>query len=96
VNWDPARKGTSGVLDIHGPMPQWIAMEETFSTPADTTPGYGGARGRALVRDWLETACSGRTDCRNTPESVLATLELIDTIYRASREARRIECRIGS
>jgi predicted dehydrogenase len=96
VNWDPGRQGTSGVLEIHGPMPQWIAMEETFSTPADTTPGYGGARGRALVRDWLDAAQSGRTDCRNTPESVLATLELIDTIYRASREGRRIECRIGS
>jgi predicted dehydrogenase len=96
VHWDPARPGTSGVLEIHGPMPQWIAMEETFSTPADTTPGYGGARGRALVRDWIDAARAGRSDCRNTPESVLATLELIDTIYRASREHRRIECRIGS
>jgi predicted dehydrogenase len=95
VTWDPGRAGTSGVLEIHGPMPQWIAMEETFSTPADATPGYGGVRGRALVRDWIDTARSGRTECRNTPESVLAVLELIDTIYQASREQRRVECRIG-
>jgi predicted dehydrogenase len=95
VHWDPARHGTSGVLEIHGPMPQWIAMEETFATPADTTPGYGGARGVALVRDWLDAARDGGRDCRNTPESVLATLELIDTIYRASREERRIACRGG-
>jgi predicted dehydrogenase len=95
VDWDPGRKGTSGVLEIHGPMPQWIAMEETFSTPADTSPGYGGARGQALVRDWLDAARAGRTDCRNTPESVLATLDLIDTIYRASNEQRRIACRIA-
>jgi predicted dehydrogenase len=27
VHWDPTRVDTSGVLEIHGPMPQWIAME---------------------------------------------------------------------
>lgn len=95
VHWDPARGGTSGVLEVHGPMPQWFAMEEVFTTPADTSPGYGGSRGRALVRDWLEAARAGGRDCRNSPDTALATLEVIDTIYRASREERRIACRIG-
>jgi predicted dehydrogenase len=94
VNWDPGRTGTSGVLEIHGPMPQWIGMEETFATSADSTPGYGGARGLALVREWLD-AIAGKGECRNTPESVLAVLELTDTIYEASRAACRIDCRIG-
>jgi len=85
VHWDPTRSGTSGVLEIHGPMPQWIAMEETFETAPDATPGYGGARGVALVRDWISAAESG-ADCRNTPESVLATLELIDAVYAGNRE----------
>jgi predicted dehydrogenase len=94
VNWEPGRPGTSGVLEIHGPMPQWIGMEETYATPPDNTPGYGGARGVALIRDWLD-AIAGKGDCRNTPESVLAVLELTDTIYEASRAGRRIDCRIG-
>ncbi len=96
VNWNPGGRGTSGVLEIHGPMPQWIAMEETVTTEPDDTPGYGGARGAALVRDWIDAARSGGRDCRSTPESVLATLELIDTIYEASRAERRVERRIGA
>jgi predicted dehydrogenase len=94
VTWDPGRAETSGVLEIHGPMPQWIGMEETFSTPADDTPGYGGTRGLALVQDWLTAIRTGGA-CRNTVESVLAVLKLTDTIYEASREERRIPCRIG-
>lgn len=94
VNWHPGRPGTSGVLEIHGPMPQWIGMEETFATSPDPTSGYGGARGLALIREWLD-AIAGCGTCRNTPESALAVLELTDTIYEASRAERRITCRIG-
>ena len=96
VQWEPTRPGTSGVMQIHGPQPQWHPMEETFSLPEDKTPGYGGRRGVALVRDWLDAAraASPRPPCKNTPASTLATLQLIDTIYQSSREGRRIECRI--
>lgn len=95
VAWDPTRKGTGGVIEIHGPMPQWHAMEETFTLPPDETPGYGGKKGLALVRDWLTCINNPGTRCRNTAESMQNTLQLIDTIYQASREGRRIECRIG-
>lgn len=96
VNWDPSRTGTSGVIEIHGPMPQWFPMDETVSLPPDETPGYGGVRGVALVRDWLAAAREGGRDCRNTVESTLATLQLIDTIFESSREGRRIACSIGA
>jgi hypothetical protein len=69
-------------------------MEETFTIPADPTPGYGGMRSVRLVRDWIESARTGKNQCRNTPQSTLATLELLDAIYRASREGRRIECAV--
>jgi predicted dehydrogenase len=95
VEWDPARKGTGGVLEIHGPMPQWHGMEETFTLPADNTPGYGGRMGLQLVRDWLHCIANPGQKCRNTADSMQHTLQLIDTIYQASREGRRIECRIG-
>jgi predicted dehydrogenase len=95
VHWDPRRGGTGGVLEIHGPKPQWHAMEETLTIPPDFTPGYGGREGVALVQDWLEACLTGRP-CRNTPESNAAVLELIDAIYRASREGRRVECKIGA
>lgn len=94
VHWDPVRAGTTGVLDIHGPKPQWNAMEETFVLPADDTPGYGGKRGVALVRDWLDAIRESARPCRNTPQSMLKTLELIDAIYRSSQEGRRIDCHI--
>jgi predicted dehydrogenase len=94
VHWDPRRAGTGGVLEIHGPQPQWHAMEETFVLPPDKTPGYGGAAGVALVRDWL-CACREGGPCRNTAESNAAVLELIDAIYRSSQEGRRVECEIG-
>ena len=95
VHWDPARAGTTGVLEIHGPKPQWFAMEETFRLPPDDTPGYGGRRGVALVQDWLDAARDGGRPCRNTPRTTRDTLALIDRIYESSREGRRIACEIG-
>jgi predicted dehydrogenase len=94
VHWDANRQGTSGVLEIHGPKPQWHAMEETFTGPEDKMPGYGGLRGLLLVQDWLDCIKTGRRDNRNTARPMLAVLELIDTILLSSREGRRIECRI--
>ena len=67
VHWDPTREGTSGVLEIHGPKPQWNAMEETFTIPPDDKPGYGGRLGVSLVRDWLDAAKQGAVygaDCK--------------------------------
>jgi predicted dehydrogenase len=95
VHWEPTRPGTGGALEIHGPQPQWYPMYESFALPADTTPGYGGARGVRLVRDWLESARHSGRPCRNTPATTVATLELIDAIYESSRTGRRIDCRIG-
>lgn len=90
VHWDPNRAGTGGVLEIHGPKPQFHAMEEVFSLPLDSTPGYCGSRSRELIRDWIAVARRERTACRNTPASALATLELMDAMYRSSAEGRRI------
>jgi predicted dehydrogenase len=95
VHWDPDRAGTGGVFEIHGPQPQWNAMEETFALPVDETPGYGGARAVALVRDWLEAAREGGRPCRNSPQTTADTLALIDAIYEASNSGRRIACEIG-
>jgi predicted dehydrogenase len=95
IHWDAARKGTNGVLEIHGPQPQWHAMEDVYTLPEDKTPGYGGQRGFLLVQDWLDCIRTGRRDMRNSAQSMVATLELIDAIFQSSREARRIECRIG-
>jgi UDP-N-acetylglucosamine 3-dehydrogenase len=93
VHWDPTRAGTGGVLEIHGPKPQWIAMEETFAAPVDDVPGYGGRNGQRLMQDWLNAINTGRESCRNTPESTLQTLEIIDAIYESSRKGRRVELR---
>lgn len=95
VHWHPTQPGTSGVLEIHGPQPQWFPMEETVRLPVDETPGYGGKRGLALVRDWLHAAREGGRPCRNTVDSTRATLELIDAIYESSRQGRRIACSIA-
>lgn len=95
VKWDASRKGTNGVLEIHGPQPQWHAMEEVCTTPEDKTPGYGGQRGWLLVQDWLDCIQSGRRDNRGTAQAMLGPLELIDAIYESSRTGRRIECRIA-
>jgi predicted dehydrogenase len=95
IHWDAARKGTNGILEIHGPQPQWHAMDDVYTLPEDKTPGYGGQRGFLLVQDWLDCIRTGRRDNRNTSRGMLATLELIDAIFQSSREGRRIECRIG-
>ena len=90
VHWDPNRVGTGGVLEIHGPQPQFMAMNETFELPPDDTPGYGGKAMVALLRDWVGCAREGG-DCRNTPESMVAVLETIDQIYQSSQTGRRVE-----
>lgn len=95
VHWHPSRPGTGGVLEIHGPQPQFMAMEETFTLPPDSTPGYGGQRMLRLLRDWIADARTGSRQCRNTARHAKATLELLDAIYEASSEGRRIECSIG-
>jgi predicted dehydrogenase len=94
VHWDPAKPGTSGELEIHGPKPQWSAMDETLTLPPDETPGYGGSRGMALVRDWLDSAREPGKTCRNTPLAMRNALALVDAIEQSSREGRRIACRI--
>ncbi len=94
VNWEPTKAGTGGVFRIHGPQPQFHPMEETFSLPEDKTAGYGGLRAVNLIRDWIEDARTQQHRCRNTIDSTLATLRLLDAIYRSSQEGRRIECRI--
>ena len=58
-------KGTGGVLEIHGPQPQWHAMEDAYTSPEDTKPGYGGDKGYLLVQDWLDCIRTGRRDNRN-------------------------------
>lgn len=68
-------------------------MEETFALPPDNTPGYSGCRSRELIRDWIAVTRGERTECRNTPASALATLELMDAMYRASAEGRRVSPR---
>lgn len=94
VQWEPNRPGTGGEIIIHGPQPQFHAMEETFTLPRDTTPGYGGARSVVLIRDWIAQARGGQA-CRNTPASMVATLELVDAIMRSSAEGRRLETNIS-
>lgn len=94
VRWDPFRAGTGGVLEIHGPQPQFHAMEETFALPPDSTPGYGGRRCVQLLKDWAAAARSEIPDCRNNTTSALAVLDLLDAIYDSSAQGRKIERRI--
>lgn len=94
VHWHPSRPGTGGVLEIHGPQPQFQAMNEVFTLPADATPGYGGQRSVRLIQDWLSSVRTG-APCRNTPDSTNATLQLLDAIYRSSAEGRRVACDVG-
>jgi len=93
VHWDPGRAGTGGVLEIHGPQPQFMAMDEVFKLPPDEVSGYGGQRMVDLLQDWIR-ATREKSNCRNTPESTVATLEVIDAIYDASEKGQRIECNI--
>ncbi len=95
VHWDPLADGGASILTIHGPQPQFQAMDETFSLPPDATSGYGGSRSVALVRDWIAAARGGENSCRNSAESLLAVLEVVDRIYESSTSGRRVECRIG-
>lgn len=95
VHWRPAHPNSGGLLEIHGPQPQFLAMNETFFIPEDKTPGYGGARMLALFREWIAVARGQQSACRNTPQSTLATLQLLDAIYAASDQGRRVECTIG-
>ena len=69
-----------------------LATDETFTIPADPTPGYSGRRGVHLIRDWVESARTGRNVCRNTVDSTLAALRLLDLVYRSSKEGRMVEC----
>jgi predicted dehydrogenase len=94
VHWEPACPGTGGRLLIHGPQPQFHAMEETFDLPPDTTPGYGGAKGVATIREWIALARGEgeAATCRNSVDSTLETLRLLDAVYRSSDEGRRIGC----
>jgi predicted dehydrogenase len=90
VRWEPVAPGTGGRFRIHGPQPQFHAMEETFDLVADPTPGYGGAKGTATVRDWIATARQEVTACRNTVDSTVETLRVLDAVYRSSDEGRRV------
>lgn len=83
VHWNPAYPGTSGKFEIHGPQPQFMPMDEEFSLPPDGVKGYGGAKTVDLITDWIRCAREGG-DCRNTPESVLETLRLVDAVYASS------------
>jgi len=93
VHWDPGRAGTGGAIDIHGPQPQFMAMDETFELPPDEVGGYGGQKMVDLLRDWIRCTREG-DDCRSTPESTTATLEILDAICNASENGQRVECEI--
>lgn len=90
VHWYPNRPGTGGALEIHGPQPQFLAMDETFSLPPDPTPGYGGQRMLRLLRDWVAVARGQRQACRNTPQTTLDSLQILDSIYASSDRGERI------
>jgi predicted dehydrogenase len=90
LKWDPNHPGTGGRFDIHGPQPQFHAMEETFTLPKDPTPGYGGARTVELLRDWIGEARGSKGSCRAGVDTTRDTLRLLDAIYRASEERRTV------
>jgi len=90
VHWEPVHPGKGGRLTIHGPQPQFHAMEETFDLPTDSTPGYGGAKGTVTIRDWIAVARGELPACRNTVDSALATLRLLDLVYESSDTGRRV------
>ena len=66
-------------------------MEEGYDAPVDSTPGYGKGPGVALLKDWLAMIRGEVAACRNTTESMLATVKIVDTILQASAEGRRID-----
>jgi hypothetical protein len=67
-------------------------MEDEFIAPADDTPGYGGVNGVALLRDWYALIRGEVDTCRNTTQSMVDTVRLIENIITASDEGRRIDC----
>jgi predicted dehydrogenase len=91
VHWEPSCPGTGGRFRIHGPQPQFHSMEETFDLPADRTPGYGGAKGTATIRDWIAQARGEVSACRNTVDSTLETMATLDAVYQSSEKGRRVE-----
>lgn len=95
VRWDPNKPGTGGEFLIRGPQPQFLAMNETFTLPEDKTTGYGGQRGVRLIRDWIESARSGESHSRNTIESTISALRLLDRIYQSSKERRTLDLMPG-
>ncbi len=90
VHWKPNYPGSGGLLEIHGPQPQFIPMEEKFFLPQDLAKGYGGTKTIRLLKDWIAMANGGPV-CKNTPESVLKTLQLIDAAYTSSAQEKRIK-----
>jgi predicted dehydrogenase len=50
IHWDAGRKGTAGVLEIHGPQPQWHAMEDTFTAPRTQRRATAAAADRFWFR----------------------------------------------
>lgn len=90
LHWDAARAGTGGVFEIHGPQPHFHPMDETFVFPVDPTPGYGGASGRALVRDWLAAIRGEPVTLRCDLESTCQTLSLMNAISESSRTGQRV------
>jgi predicted dehydrogenase len=93
VKWDPNAAGKGGKFEIHGPQPQFHAMEEIFALPHDPTPGYGGMRTVELIRDWIAEARGEKGRCRCGIGPTLEVLRLLDTIYRASEEGMRVTLR---
>lgn len=90
VQWEPNFPQSGGRLVIHGPQPQFQAMEEAFVQPHDPMPGYCGARGLAMWQDWIAMARGEIPSCRNTVESTLATLAVLDAVYQASATGNRV------
>ena len=64
-------------------------MNDTYDSPIDSAPGYGGSRGMDLIRDWLQSMRTGES-CRNTPESLMTTLRWMDAVYESSDNGRRV------
>lgn len=95
VHWDPHRKGTGGVLEIHGAQPHFMGMDEVFKLPPDILSGYGGQKTVELLKDWIR-AISKNLDCRNTPESLISIHETIDAIYDSSEKEKLINCNINA
>jgi len=90
VHWDANRTGSGGVLEIHGPQPHFQSMDEIFTIPSDSTPGYGGGRTLRLLRDWLAAARGEPADSRCDLASTCETLRLLEAIQSASTSGRRM------